>query len=37
MSNAYKLLEDIGFIKYCVTELVCVDAFGEEYIILIKE
>ena len=35
MSNAYKLLEDIGFIKYCVTELVCVDAFGEEYIILV--
>ena len=35
MRNAYKLCEDIGFIKYCVTEIVCVDKFKENYAILI--
>ena len=35
MRNAYKLSEDIGFIKYCITEIVLVDAFKENYIILI--
>ena len=34
MKNAYKLLEDIGFIKYCVTELILCSTFGENYIIL---
>ena len=35
MRNAYKLCEDIGFIKYCVTEIVLVDKYQEDYIILI--
>ena len=35
MRNAYKLCEDIGFIKYCVTEIICVDKFQENYAILI--
>ena len=34
MRNSYKLLEDIGFIKYCVTELVLCSKFGQSYIIL---
>ena len=35
MRNAYKLCEDIGYIKYCVTELVLVDTYQENYSILI--
>ena len=35
MRNAYKLCEDIGFIKYCVTEIVLVDKYQENYAILI--
>ena len=34
MRNAYKLYEDIGFIKYCVTEIVLLDAFKKDYIII---
>ena len=35
MRNAYKLCEDIGFIKYCVTEIVLVDTYKDKYAILI--
>ena len=35
MRNAYKLLEDIGFIKYCTTEIVLCATFGQPYIILV--
>ena len=35
MSNAYKLLEDIGFIKYCVTEIILCSVYGQPYIILV--
>ena len=35
MRNAFKLFEDIGFIKYYVTELILVDTYQENYTILI--
>ena len=35
MLNAYKLLEDIGFIKYCVTEIILCSVYGQPYIILV--
>ena len=35
MRNAYKLLEDLCYIKYCVTELVLIDKYGDNYAILI--
>ena len=35
MRNAYRLCEDIGFMKYCVTELVLCDTYREDYVILI--
>ena len=35
MRNAYKLCEDIGFIKYCVTELIMCDTFKDDYVILL--
>ena len=34
MRNAYKLSEDIGFIKYCISEVVLVELYKEDYIIL---
>ena len=35
MKNAYKLLSDLCYIKYCVTELVLIDKYGDNYAILI--
>ena len=35
MRNAYKLFEDIGFIKYCTTEIILVNKYREDYAIMI--
>ena len=35
MKNAYKLLEDLGYIKYMIQESVLVNTYREDYIILI--
>ena len=35
MRNAYKLFEDIGFIKYSTTEIILVNKYREDYAIMI--